>query len=297
MKRVALLLDDEQNLYQQLLVREARTAAEALGARLLEPEFAAGSSWHQVEAVNRLLRAQELPDALLVMLAGGQPMKGTYERVARAGIPLVLLNRIPDWIDELRGRFPEALLAAVTPDQAGIGRIQAQQALRLARESAFVLLLTGTTATAAAAGRRDGFLEGVADRLKVHSIEGDWSAPGAGRALSAWFRLGADRDRTPALIVCHNDAMAEGARAELLRQAASAGDAALARVPLVGCDGLAEEGRARVGRGELAATVVLPPSTPRALEIVQRHWSAGGREGTVLLEGSSFPPLDALRSA
>jgi ABC-type sugar transport system substrate-binding protein len=296
-KTVALLLEDTKNLYQQLLVREARACAGKQGVQLLEPVFAEGSSWNQVETLNGLLRSKDRPDALLAVLAGGQPMQGTFERVAKAGLPLVLLNRVPDWIEELRSRFPEVLLAGVTPDQAGIGRIQAQQALRLAKPGAFVVLVTGTAASAAAVERKRGLLEGVKDRFTIHELDGGWSASGAEKALAAWFRLGADRDRMPELVVCQNDAMAEGVRAALLRQAAASGMSDLGHVPLVGCDGLAEEGCARVTRGELAATVVLPPTTPTALQVLRRYWDSGLRAGTVLLEATSFPSIDTLRAA
>ena len=92
-KRVALLLDDPDNRYQQLLVREARASAQRCGVELLEPEFAGGSSWTQVESVNRHLR-EARPDGALVMLAGGQWTRSPFERLPRAGVAVVLLNRI-----------------------------------------------------------------------------------------------------------------------------------------------------------------------------------------------------------
>lgn len=297
MKTTALLLEDAQNLYQQLLVREARAAAPRCDTQLLEPLFAGGSSWTQVETINGFLRAQKPPDALLVVLAGGEATQGTYQRVVKAGIPLVLLNRVPPWVDDLRARFPRALIAGVAPDQEGIGRIQAEQALRLAKRGAFVMLVTGTAASMAAQGRKRGLLEALEDRFVVHELDGGWSAAGADKALSAWFRLGAERDRSTELVICQNDAMAEGVRTALKRQAAAAGTPGLERIPLIGCDGLAEEGQARVARGELAATVVLPPTTPAALQILKRYWETGAVAGTVSLEAASYPAIDTLRAA
>jgi ABC-type sugar transport system substrate-binding protein len=297
MKRVALLLDDAQNLYQQLLVREARTASAKHSVQLLEPESAGGSSWTQVETINLHLRSQSRPDALLVVLAGSQSMKGVCERVVKAGVPVVLLNRIPDWLAEVQSRVPDVLLAGVAPDQVGIGRIQAEQAFRLVPAGTFVVLVTGTALSAAAVERTRGFLESVKGRFTVHELDGGWSAQGADKALAAWFRVGANRDRVPQIVVCQNDAMAVGVRTALLRQAAASGVRDLARVPLVGCDGLAEEGRASVTRGELAATVVLPPTTPTALQVLSRYWESGVRAGVVRLEATSFPLLETLRTA
>jgi ABC-type sugar transport system substrate-binding protein len=294
-KRVALLLDDPDNRYQQLLVREARASAERGGVALLVPEFAGGSSWTQVESVNRHLR-EARPDGMLVILAGGQWTRAPFERLPRAGVAVVLLNRIPDWVEDLRREHPRALVAGVTPRQEGVGEIQARQALSVARPGSFVILITGEASSAAAVARKRGFLETLAGRLSVHELDGRWSEKGAEKALGEWFRVGAERDRPLGLVVCQNDAMASGARAALGKQAADSGRRELARTLLIGCDGLEQEGKAMVARGELAATVVMPPTTPRALEILRRFWDAEARSDTVLLEASSHPALDKLGS-
>jgi methyl-galactoside transport system substrate-binding protein len=290
-RRVALVLDDRENRYQQLLVREARAAASKSGVQLLEPEFGQGSSWTQVESVNRLLRGSR-PDGVLLMLAGGQWTRAPFERLVKAGVPVVLLNRIPGWIEDVRRDHPAALVAAVTPRQEGVGEIQARQALRLVAPDSFVLLVTGDAGSPTAVARRDGLRRTVGERLKLHEVDGRWSAAGAERALGEWFRIGADRDRPVHLVVCQNDSMAAGARAALASQAT--GRPELARTPVTGCDGTDEEGKAMVTRGELAATVVMPATTPAALETLARHWEAGATAGTVLLEATSHPPIESL---
>jgi len=296
LKRVALLLDDPENRYQQLLAREARVAGARGSLTLIDPEFARGSSWTQVESVNRLLRERR-PDGVLIILAGEQWTRAPFERLVKAGVAAVLLNRIPGWVEDLRRDHPRALIAGVTPRQEGIGEIQADQALRLAPAGSFVILVTGDASSPATVARRRGLLEKIAGRLVVHEVDGRWSAKGAEKALGEWFRVGAERDRPVGLVVCQNDAMASGARSALVRQAASSGRGELERVPLVGCDGLEEEGRSMVARGELRATVVMPPTTPLALDVLRRYWDTGERPGTVVLEASSHPALDALGPA
>jgi ABC-type sugar transport system substrate-binding protein len=294
-KTVALLLDDSRNLYQQLLVREATTAARKHDLELLPPQFADGSGWAQVDAVNTLLRDARRPDAMLLMLAGGQSARASIERVPKAGVGLVLLNRLPDWLAELRRSYAQVLVAGVAPHQEQIGRIQAKQALQLCVPGSFVILVTGTASSAAALERRKGFLDEAKGRFTVQEVDGRWSEAEAEKALASWFQLGAMRDREPRVVVCQNDAMAAGARAALARQAASTGRQGLARVPLVGCDGLAEEGCARVLRRELAATVVVPATTPAAIEILRRHWQTGERPDQLLLDPESFPTLQEIR--
>jgi ABC-type sugar transport system substrate-binding protein len=182
----------------------------------------------------------------------------------------------------------------VAPDQEGIGAIQARQALRLARPGAFVVLVTGQASSPAAVARGRGFQETTAGRLVVHEIDGRWSAAGAAKALGEWFHHGGERDRHIDLVVCQNDAMAAGARGALAGHAAETGRRELTRTLLIGCDGMEHEGKAMVARGELAATVVMPPTTPAALDALGRHWDEGSASGTVLLAASSYPALDAL---
>jgi ABC-type sugar transport system substrate-binding protein len=288
-----VLLEDPENHYQQLLVHEARATAARCGIQLLEPEFARGSSWAQVETVNRHLRGTP-PDGLVMVLAGEQWTRAPFERVVKAGVPAVLLNRIPKWVEDLRRDHPTALVAAVTPDQQGVGVIQAQQTLRLVGRGTFVLLVTGDATSPAAVARRDGFREAIGERLVVHELDGRWSEAGAAKAVAEWFRIGADRDRSVDSIVCHNDAMAAGARTALAKHAIESGQSALARMPIVGCDGT-DRGKEMVTRGELAATVVMPPTTPAAIEILTRFWTTRAVSGTLLLEAASHPPLAALR--
>jgi ABC-type sugar transport system substrate-binding protein len=292
-RTVALLLDDPDNHYQQLLVQAARPAADRLGVSVLAPEFAGGSSWTQVESVNRLLR-ESRPDGALVMLAGGQWTRAPFERMVKAGVAVVLLNRVPDWVAGLRRDHPRALVASVAPRQEKVGEIQGHQALRLAGAGGFVLLVTGEAASPAVVARRRGFLEATAGRFAVHEVDGRWSVAGAEKAMGEWFRVGAERERPLALVVCQNDAMARGARAALARQAVDSGRPELLRTPLIGCDGLEPEGKAMVARGELAATVIMPPTTPSAVEVLGRYWDSGTPAGEVLLDASSCPALDAL---
>jgi ABC-type sugar transport system substrate-binding protein len=291
-KTVGLLLDDAQNQYQQLLVKEAHLWAPRCDLNLLAPEFAGGSSWTQLESIQAWLRQPTRPDGVMVMLAGAQMTASAFARLARADMPVVFLNRIPPWVEDLRAEFPDALLAGVTPRQDGIGEVQGRHAVGLARPGAFVLLVTGESRSQAAIDRQRGFQAMVGSRFEVDVLEGRWSSEGAAQAMADWFRVGARRHVPVALIVCQNDTMAAGVRRALVDQARASGKSELERIPLIGCDGLQQEGRAMVARGELAATVVLPPTTPPALQLLRRFWDAGAQSRTVLLEGTPFPSLD-----
>ena len=295
-KSVGLLLDDPQNQYQQLLVKEAQLWAPRSELTVLPPEFAGGSSWTQLESIQSWLRQTKRPDGAMVMMAGSQIAASAFARLARAGMPIVFLNRIPAWADDLRAEFPTALIAAVSPRQEGIGEVQGRHALGLARAGAFVILMTGESKSQAAIDRQRGFETIAGGRFDLHVLDGRWSSEGAAQALADWFRVGARRETPIDLIVCQNDTMAAGVRRALADQARASGRSDLQRVPLVGCDGLQQEGRAMVSRGELAATVVLPATTPPALQLLRRYWDSGAQSRTVLLEGTPFPALDQAAS-
>jgi ABC-type sugar transport system substrate-binding protein len=161
----------------------------------------------------------------------------------------------------------------------------------------FVLLITGIPSHPSAAARTEAFFATVGARLDAHVLDGLWSEERAFKALSDWFRLGADREREVGLVVCQNDSMGVGARRALAQQAALSGRAAIANTPVIGCDGLASEGQALVRRGELRATVVMPPTTPPAVEMLDDFWTRGARGEVVLLRPASFPAIEQIRPA
>ena len=296
LKTVGFLLDDPQNQYQQLLVKDAQLWAPRSQLTVLEPQFAGGSSWAQLESIQGWMRQPTRPDGVMVMLAGSQMTASTFGRMVRTGMPIVFLNRIPTWVDDLRAEFPDALVAAVAPRQEGIGEVQGQHAVGLARAGAFVLLVTGEAQSQAAIDRQRGFEQVVRNRFDVHVLEGRWSSEGAAQAMADWFRVGARRQTPVDLIVCQNDTMAAGVRRALAEHARATGRRDLEQVPLVGCDGLQGEGQAMVSRGELAATVVLPATTSPALQLLRRFWDSGAQSRTVLLEGTPFPALNQAAS-
>jgi ABC-type sugar transport system substrate-binding protein len=294
MKTVSLLLDQEENLYQQTLVTEGARRAAKHGLELLHPRFGNGSSFVQMEHLLACAKEEPRADGILLMTAGVESQLPACKRVAKCGISVVFLNRIPSYLDELRQAFPDVLIAAIAPDQVEIGRMQAAQALCLLPPGGFVLLVTGTASNPSAIGRQRGFMEAIGQGAEVHAVEGQWTDESASGALSDWYRLGADRHRAIDLVVCQNDQMAHGARQALLRQARTSVQPALGNVPIIGCDGLPNEGQQMVKDGEMTATIVMPVTTPAALDSLAAFWATGARATTVLLKSESFPTLDRI---
>jgi ribose transport system substrate-binding protein len=122
-------------------------------------------------------------------------------------------------------------------------------------------------------------------------LSADWTTAGGERVVKSWLRLKTNEGRRPAVIVAQNDEMASGAR-----RAALAHDPEWRGVPVLGCDGLPEHGQAMVKSGEMAATVILPASAGRAVELVA-EWLQESRAppAEVVLTPQSFPPESELR--
>jgi ABC-type sugar transport system substrate-binding protein len=293
MKKVALLLDHEGSLYERVLATEAATAAVANRLSLLPPTYASGSSFTQLQQLLACSKGDEKVDAAMIMPAGAQSHLSGARLVTKAGISLIFLNRVPDYVADLRSAHPELLVTSVAPDQEAIGRIQAAQCQKLVPGGGYVLLVLGEVTTSSAIGRRKGFLERASHVYDIHELEGRWTEEDAFKGVTDAFRLGLERSRPVAAVVCQNDRMAAGARRALLEMAQRKG-AAYVSVPLIGCDGQPTEGLEMVRRGELAATVLMPATTPTALRLLARYWEQGERSDEVLLPAESYPALDKL---
>lgn len=287
-KTVRLLLDHEDNLYQRALLAEARVRAPRRGLTLLEPEYAAGSAVAQMQQLLAAAKGPERPDAVLLISAGSESQLPGCRRAVKAGVSLVFLNRIPGYLAELRAENPDVLVAGVAPDQVAIGRIQADQCRRLAASDAAVLLVTGMAGSDSARDRREGFERALPPGTPLHVLEADWSEASAYEAVRRWLRLGSER--SPSVVVCQNDQMARGAH-RALEESEQGG------VPVLGCDGLAAEGQRMVTDGILAGTVVMPPTTGHAMDLLGAFWEHGARADVVLLAPDSHPPLSQIRSA
>jgi len=280
MRTVALFLDHAGNQYQRLMLSAARTHAVGRDVRLLEPQYAEGSTATQMSQMLACTKGVDHPDAALLLVAGEASQLPACRHVLKAGLSLVFLNRLPPYLDELRDTFREALIAGVAPDQREIGRIQAAETERLAPQADYVLLVVG--AGPSAVERGDGFRQRLGTRVTVHELEGQWTEQGAETALSDWYRLGADRERAVSAIVCQNDLMARGARRAAAAEAERRGTGTVVP-PVIGCDGLPDEGQRMVEDGELSATVVMPPTTPAAIDLLIAYWTKGARAATTLL--------------
>jgi ABC-type sugar transport system substrate-binding protein len=228
---------------------------------------------------------------ILVQSVAGEGLERVARAAVRTGIGWVPINRQVEYLERLRRDHPTLPITAVGIDQVEIGRIQGRQFRKLLPEGhGLVLYVQGPADTSAARGRLAGAsaeLESTGIELKV--VEGQWTEASGEQVVSRWLRLKQYEKLRPDVVGCQNDAMAVGARRAL------ASDPAVSRMPITGVDGLPSGGQRLVTSGELAATVIVPPSTGPAVRLVAEFLLEGARlPEQVVLQPTPFPEVGDL---
>ena len=159
-----------------------------------------------------------------------------------------------------------------------------------------MLYIQGPTGSAAATERTAGMQAAKPENVHLTMVRGQWTATSAQRSVSSWLLVTSQRAEVD-LVVAQNDAMALGVRKafENLRETEREKWLSL---PYTGCDGLPETGQQWVRTGLLAATIIVPPNTDQALDLLVRALRDGIRPPeNVRTTPSPFPPLESLLSA
>jgi ribose transport system substrate-binding protein len=284
---IVLSLQDEAQEYHRMQAAAAKAVAARAGVAV-ESVFAENNALVQIHQLFKYVHAPEgeRPAALVVHSITGEGFERVARNAVKAGIGWIVLNRRVPYVHELRSQRPDLPIAAVTPDQVEIGRIHARQMKALCPAGGLVLYVQGPADTSAAQDRLRAAQEALAGApFQWKVVNGDWTEGSAERAVAGWLRLKSAEGQRPVVIVAQNDAMAKGAR-----RAALAHHPDWKRIPMLGCDGLPEGGQQMVSAGELAATVVMPPSAGPATELLTR-WLADRKQppAEVVLSPSPYP--------
>lgn len=267
-KVVISLISDAQE-FQQVLAEDARKAARAAGLTA-EVVFAESNAILQIHQLFRYVHAPEAerPVAMIVQTVVGGGGERVARAAAKAGIGWILVNRDVDYLEDLRREHPKLPIFALSADHQEIGRIQGRQIQSLLPDGGAVLYVKGPPEAPSAIQRHEGIEEALkGSKIDLRLVHGDWSGTSAERAVTAWLRL---RPVHVGAIVAQNDAMAMTARAALV-----AGRPECEHIPVVGCDGLPQGGQRFVREGLMAATVVIPPATGPAIDMLARALRAG----------------------
>jgi ABC-type sugar transport system substrate-binding protein len=293
-KRIGLFVISSNTGYQRLLAEEGRRAARLAGLEL-EVFSADDTAAQQSAQVVKFLHAHADDELAVVMMPVSdigheKPLESLARRVLARKAAWILLNRdLEAHVDQLRAEFVDARIALFTIDNRQIGWLQGQQVRARAQAGGTVVYVVGGISTSAARDRRAGFVDALAAGVPCSEIEAMWSAESADKAITRWLALsGTSADIR--LLACQNDPMALGARTALHRAARERGRPEWLRVPVLGIDGLPDEGRRLVDEGTLTATVIVPPSSGRAIDSLAASWRSGAAlPSKLVLESTPYP--------
>jgi ABC-type sugar transport system substrate-binding protein len=279
--QVGLFLIDAKGLYQKQQERAGLSAAQAAGIPL-GVSFAESDARRQREQVFEFIRRKPTPAAVVIAPVEDAGLRYVAEEALTKGCAWVTIQRDPPWTKTLRDahRLP---CFAVAADQLEIGRLQGQQFQALLPSGGSVLYVTGTTTTQSAELRTAGMESSKPPGISIMKVVGTWTQQSGYEAVKRWF------ERTRGLVACdligsQNDDMAVGARRAAAELALALGKPELRDLRATGVDGMPEFGRRLVDERQLAATVIMPPTADKAIELLV----------SALRGGQSPPPLTTL---
>jgi ribose transport system substrate-binding protein len=290
---VSLMTND--NDYQIEQAHAAEDAARKLGveAQIL---FAENDAITQSTQILRAIQAPEKdrPDAIIFEPVGATALPQAARAAVNAGIGWAVLNRDAAYIAEIRASSKVPVFE-VSSDQLEVGRIAGRQCAALLPRGGSVLYIQGPSQTTVAKGREMGLHDALPRSIHVSVLRGQWTEESAQRAVRSWLSLSTSRKAIIDLVLSQNDAMAIGARKAFQELPNELERERWLTMPFLGCDGVPKTGQAWVRSGLLTATIHIPPSSGRALEMIfnalQNNQEVPARAFTT---ASSIPSLEKL---
>ncbi|MGB6885222.1 MAG: sugar ABC transporter substrate-binding protein [Candidatus Acidiferrum sp.] len=293
--RFLLALITKDNDFQIEQAASAESTARELGVDL-EIVYADGDTITQSTQILKKIQGNPTlrPDGIIVEPAGGTGLPQVAKAAIEAGIGWGLVNREAEYMPDLR-RSSKTPIFLVTHDHSEIGRIQARQLSALLPEGGPVLYIVGPTENATVKDRKSGFEAVCPKNIRVTLLRGKWTEESGHRSVATWLKLGGSSKVTIVAIAAQNDAMAIGARKAFGEIAIPQEKAKWLSLPFTGADGLPKTGQSWVRTGLLAATVIAPPMTGLAVQLMANALRTGAnvpeRTLTVL---ESYPPIAKL---
>jgi ribose transport system substrate-binding protein len=288
------LLTDEQD-FQRLQAADAKEVAQQHGLDV-EIAFAGNNGVAQIQQLFKAIHAapEDRPRAIVVETVVGEGLERVARNAVKAGVGWILLNRRVPYLAGLAQQSAGVPVSCVGTDQIEVGRIQGRQFRALLPKGGHVLYVQGPPDTSVAQERLAGVRKAIeGGQISVTTALGLWTEDSGEHAVSAFLRLKTWHSAPPDVVGCQNDSMALGA----LKALRASGEAALARVPVTGCDGLPEGGQRLVDVRQIAATVITRSNTGPAIELLVQQMKTGRpMPAEVLLPATSYPDEARLAS-
>jgi ribose transport system substrate-binding protein len=160
-----------------------------------------------------------------------------------------------------------------------------------------VLYIQGPAESLAAKQRSAGMYETKPVNIQLKVMKAQWTEESSYKTVSSWLRLSTSHESHIDLIAAQDDSMAVGARKAFQDHTTGAARDRWLSLPYTGCDGLPKTGQAWVRSGLLTATVVIPPNTGQAIDMIVQTLRTGVMPPERSITSvTSFPSLETLAS-
>lgn len=290
---VSLITNDNDFQMEQAIAAEE--AARRLGVNI-QILYAEGDTILQSQQLLHIIQSHSdsHPDGIIMEPAGGTALPQVARAAVSSGIAWVVINREADYLSGLRKQYRVPAFA-VSSDHEEIGRIQGRQFGALLPSGGTVLYIQGATESSAAKQRTAGMYETKPANVEVKILRGSWTEASAHKAVSSWLRLSTSYQSHMNVIAAQNDAMAVGAKKAFQEVLDNAARERWLSLPFLGCDGVPKTGQSWVRTGLLTATVIAPPLTGTAMEILVKAIQTGTMPPErTLIPPRSLPPVENL---
>ncbi len=287
-------LTTNDNDYQLEQAKAAEEAAQRLGVAV-QIIYAGNDAITQSQQLLSVIQSSaHHPDGIVVEPAGGTAFPHVARAAVAAGIGWGILNREADYVTDLR-RISKVPVYGVTSNHLDVGRIQGRQVGALVPKGGTAIYIQGPTTVAAAKYRTLGIEQTKPANVNLIQFKGNWTSESAYKTIASWMQLSTSKNTLIDMVCAQNDDMAMGARKAIQEHADPKVRDKWLHVPFTGCDGLPTTGQAYVRSGLLAATVVIPPNTPKAIEVMAEALRTGKQPNELTATSpASMPAIEEL---
>jgi ribose transport system substrate-binding protein len=285
---LSLVVDD--GAYQSEQARVALHEAHGLNLEL-HVLYANNDPLTQSEQLLKIIQGpKEARPDLILLEPVGTALPHVAKAAVKAGISWVLLNRVADYLPELRSASTVPV-CAVTDDQQEIGRIQGLQMKALLPDGGSLLYLQGPSVEAAQL-RTQGMMATKPDNITLRMLRGKWTEQSGYEATASALRLRSTVDAHIDGVFAQNDLMAQGARRAFTEIAPDR----VSSIFFAGVDGLPFAGQAWVRDGRLAATIQMPTTAEIGLRLAAKALRSGTQPIEVTtVAAKSYPDVSSIK--
>ena len=266
--RFLVSLITRENDYQVEQAAAALAAAKEIGVDA-DIVYADNDPITQSTQVLKAIQAEpsQRPNGIIVEPLGATAFPQAAQAAVSAGIGWAVLSRRADYAPKL-GQSSRSPVFSVSVDQVEVGRIQARQVMALLPRGGSALFIQGTSVSSVSQERQEGLMELLPGSVHLTNLRGRWTEESAHQSVCSWFKLMTAQKVRIDLVLAQNDVMGMGARKAIEETVTGPDRDDWLEIPITGVDGVQKTGQAWVTGGKLAATVIVPPSSGKALRLM-----------------------------